>query len=284
MSFTDKTKDNHKARKDLALLCNRPTLELKSRCSKPRAPFCLKARDKKEVLIWLKNLKFSYGYAAGFRRAINLDTGKLSRVKSHDYHIFMEILLPMIFHGYLDDNVWMTLVELSHFYRQLCAKEINKDMMEKLEEEIPVLLCKLEKIFPPGWFNSMQYLLVHLSYEAKIGGPQQYRWMYHIKRALKKLRAMVHNKAKIKGCITKKIKLKEITYFSSVYFTEHHNVNGLTLRYHVDEDNPCSNVQIFQLMGVTIGASKTYQPTKEEQMSVLLYLYANMDEMYQYFP
>ena len=54
MSFMDKIKDNHKARKDLALLCNRPTLELKSRGGKPCAPFCSKARDRKEVLIWLK--------------------------------------------------------------------------------------------------------------------------------------------------------------------------------------------------------------------------------------
>jgi hypothetical protein len=51
MSFVDKTKDNHKARKNLALLCNRPSLELKSCGGKPHAPFCLKARDKKEVLI-----------------------------------------------------------------------------------------------------------------------------------------------------------------------------------------------------------------------------------------
>jgi hypothetical protein len=28
MSFTEKTKDNHKARKNLALICNRPSLEL----------------------------------------------------------------------------------------------------------------------------------------------------------------------------------------------------------------------------------------------------------------
>jgi hypothetical protein len=95
------------------------------------------------------------GYAAGFRRAINLDTGKLSGVKSHDYHIFMERLLPVMFRGYLDDDVWTLLAELSHFYRQLCAKEIKKDMMEKLEDEISVLLYKLEKIFPPGWFNPM---------------------------------------------------------------------------------------------------------------------------------
>jgi hypothetical protein len=162
MSFTDKTKDNHKARKDLALLCNQPSLELKSRGRKPGAPFCLKARDRKEVLIWLKNLKFPDGYAVGFMRAVNLFTGKLSGVKSHDYHIFMQRLLLVMFRGHLDDDAWMALAELSHFYRQLCAKEIKKDMMEKLEEEIPMLLCKLEKIFPPGWFNPMQYLLVHL--------------------------------------------------------------------------------------------------------------------------
>jgi hypothetical protein len=242
MSFVDKKKDNHKVRKDLALIYNRPSLELKSHGGKPRVPLCLKARDRKEVLIWLKNLKFPDGYAAGFRRAVNLDTGKLSGVKSHDYHIVMERLLPVMFHGYLDDDVWTTLAELSHFYRQICAKEIKKDMMEKLEEEILVLLCKLEKILPPGWFNPMQHLLVHLPYEAKIGGPQQYRWMYHIKRALKKLRAMVHNKAKVEGYITEEFKLKEIVYFSSVYFAEHHNVNAPTLWYNVDEDISCSDL------------------------------------------
>jgi hypothetical protein len=36
-------------------------------------------------------------------------------------------------------------------------------MMQKLEKEITVLVCKLEKIFPPRWFNAMQHLskLVH---------------------------------------------------------------------------------------------------------------------------
>jgi hypothetical protein len=92
-------------------------------------------------------------------------------------------------------------------------------MMENLEKEILVLICKLEKIFPPRWFNPMQHLLVHLSYEAKLGGPQQYRCMYHIERALKNLRAMVRNKARIEVCIAEEFKLKEITYFTSVYFT-----------------------------------------------------------------
>jgi hypothetical protein len=67
----------------------------------------------------------------------------------------------------------MMLVELSYFYRQLCAKEITVEMM-KLEKEIPVLLCKIEKNFPPEFFNLMQHLLIHLPYEAKVGSHVQY--------------------------------------------------------------------------------------------------------------
>jgi hypothetical protein len=51
----------------------------------------------------------------------------------------------------------------------------------------------------------------------------------------------------------------------------------------VDEDILCSDLQIFQWTGVTVGASTAYQPTEEEQMPDLLYMYANMDEMDQYF-
>jgi hypothetical protein len=69
--------------------------------------------------------------------------------------------------------------------------------------------------------------------------------MYHIERALKNLRAMVHNKAKVEGCIAEEFKLKEIMYFTSVYFTEYHNVNASTMWYHMDEDIPCSGLQIF---------------------------------------
>jgi hypothetical protein len=53
--------------------------------------------------------------------------------------------------------------------------------------------CKLEKLFLTGLFNLMQYLLLYLPYEEKIGGLMQYRWIYHIERALKKLRTMVEN-------------------------------------------------------------------------------------------
>jgi hypothetical protein len=44
-------------------------------------------------------------------------------------------------------------------------------MMQRLEKEIAVLVCKMETVFPSGWFNTMQHLLVHLPWEARVGEP-----------------------------------------------------------------------------------------------------------------
>jgi hypothetical protein len=53
--------------------------------------------------------------------------------------------------------------------------------------------------------------------------------MYHIERTLKYLRAMGNNKERVEGSIAASFLLKEIIYFSSVYFVEEHNINALTL-------------------------------------------------------
>jgi hypothetical protein len=74
---------------------------------------------------------------------------------------------------------------------------------------------------------------------------------------------MVGNKARVEGCITELFLLKEITYFSSVYFMEENNVNALTLRYNVDEVPPLSDHKKFQWRGITISCSMTYYYTQE---------------------
>jgi len=156
---TDKTNDNVKARLDLALICNRPSLHLveknNGKWDRPRAPFCVEKNDKATILQWFQQLKFSDVYAANIRRGVNLLQRKIFGLKSHDYHIFIEWLLPVAFHGFLPENIWRCLAELSFFYRQLCAKELSKDVVRSLEDNVIVLLCKLEKIFPPGFFNVM---------------------------------------------------------------------------------------------------------------------------------
>jgi len=105
-------------------------------------------------------------------------------MKSHDYHIWIERLLPAMTRGYVLEHVWRVLAELSYFFRQLCAKELSWDVIDDLEKVAPVLLCKLEKIFPPGFFLAMQHLILHLPYEARMGDMQAH-WCCRIKRGLK---------------------------------------------------------------------------------------------------
>jgi hypothetical protein len=76
MSFMNKTKDNHKATEDLALLCYRPSLQLKSRGGK--LPFCLKVRDRKEVLIWLKKSEISRWLCHGFQESCKFGHRKIN--------------------------------------------------------------------------------------------------------------------------------------------------------------------------------------------------------------
>ncbi len=92
----------------------------------------------------------------------------------------------------------------------------------------------------------MQYLLVHLPQEVRVGGPVQFRWMYSQKREIKKLRYTVRNKARVEGCIAEAFTCKVITNFSSMYFSHANNVNVPTTRYHVVRDAPLSELSIFQ--------------------------------------
>jgi hypothetical protein len=75
--------------------------------------------------LWLKNLKFPDGYAANLKRAVNIVNGKMNGLKSHDYHIIMERLLPVM-RGYLPEEIWIMLAELSFFYRHYVQKKLTR--------------------------------------------------------------------------------------------------------------------------------------------------------------
>jgi hypothetical protein len=76
---TDKSKDNVKARVDLATLCDRPNLEMKpprghKNWSRPKVDYVLSRPQRREVLEWFKTLMFPDGYAVNLRRGVNLST------------------------------------------------------------------------------------------------------------------------------------------------------------------------------------------------------------------
>nr|GEV62600.1 hypothetical protein [Tanacetum cinerariifolium] len=152
MDDNDKTKDNGKARQDVKEYCKRREQELVSdvdgKVSKPKESFSLTKEQKQVVLQWVKKLQFADGYASNLSRCADVHKGKMFGMKSHDCHVFMERLLPIAFREMLPEPVW---------------KEMTK-------------------ILSPAFFDHMEHLVVHLSYEARVGGHVQYSWMYPFKR------------------------------------------------------------------------------------------------------
>jgi hypothetical protein len=82
---------------------------------------------------------------SNIKLVVNVITDKLNWLKSHNYHIIIERLMPIMFRDHFDDDLWKIFSKLSYFYKQMCAKKVSKVMMQKLEKEIMILVCKMEK-------------------------------------------------------------------------------------------------------------------------------------------
>ena len=104
--------------------------------------------------------------------------------KTHDCHILLQRILPAALRGLVRKDVYEVLAELGRFFRQLCSKTVKADALHQMKNNIVIILCKLEKIYPPAFFDVMVHLAVHLLDEALLRGPVQYGWMYPIERRL----------------------------------------------------------------------------------------------------
>jgi hypothetical protein len=56
--------------------------------------YVLSIEQSREVLKWMKTLMFPDGYAHNVKRGVNLTTMRVNGMKSHDYHVWIERLLP----------------------------------------------------------------------------------------------------------------------------------------------------------------------------------------------
>jgi hypothetical protein len=286
MDIPGKTKDNVKARLDLATLCDRPNLEMKppgrgKNWTMPKADHVLRRPQKREALEWIKTLKFPDGYASNLSRGVNLSTMRVLGMKSHDYHIWIERLLLVMVRGYVPERVWLVLAELSYFFRQLCAKELSRTLVADLERSAPVLLCKMEKIFPPGFFNKMEHLILHLPYEARMGGPVHARWCYPIERCLKVLRKKCGNKCKIEASIAEAYILEEVSNFTTTYYGNNlPSVHNPPPRYNAHEND--SNLSLFQGQLGTASGSTTKTLSHQEWRHIMLYVLTNLAEVAPY--
>ncbi|KAL0368585.1 UNVERIFIED_CONTAM: hypothetical protein Scaly_1077400 [Sesamum calycinum] len=80
-----------------------------------------------------------------------------------------------------------------------------------------VINFNLEKIFAPTFFNSMEHLIVHLLYEARVGRLVQYRWMYLFEMFLHDFKKKIKNKAHDEASIIEAYIVEKIRLFISRY-------------------------------------------------------------------
>ncbi|GLU16464.1 hypothetical protein SLE2022_328970 [Rubroshorea leprosula] len=182
---------------------------------KPNTSYALTFEKQKLLCAWLKQLCFPDGFASNISRCVNLNESRLFGMKSHDCHVFMQRLIPVAFRGLLPFAIWGPLTDISNFFRSLCSAVIKVTEMQKWEPKIVEIICKLEIIFPPAFFDSMEYLAIHLPYEAKVGGPIQFRWMYPFERCMRKLKSTIGNKNHVEASIVEAFILYEISHFCS---------------------------------------------------------------------
>ena len=111
-------------------------------------------------------------YASNLGRYMHVAQRKFFGMKSHDCHVFIECLLPIALRE-LPDHVWRPLTELNEYFRVLCSSTLRVDDLLVMEKNNPIILCKLKRISPPRFFDSLEHLYVHLTYEARVYGPIQ---------------------------------------------------------------------------------------------------------------
>jgi hypothetical protein len=108
MDVKGKTKDNIKARLDIALFCNHKNMKLvcdESRVAKPRASFVLEKNAQLLVYKWLKSLRFPDGHASNISRLVNMKECRLYGMKGHDCHVFMQTLISLAFRDLLPKGI-----------------------------------------------------------------------------------------------------------------------------------------------------------------------------------
>nr|CAH65856.1 OSIGBa0126J24.1 [Oryza sativa] len=212
-----KSKDTLEARNDLKHMEQRGDLhpEPKEKGSHYLSPasYTLSKAEKESMFECLESIKVPSGYSTNIKRIISTKEKKFTNLKSHDCHVLMTQLLPVVIRGILPDNVRATITKLCAFMNAISQKVIDPDRLDALQNEVVQCLVSFELIFPPSFFNIMTHLLCHLVKEIRILGPMYLHNMFPFERYMGVLKKYVHNRARPEASIAKGYGTEEVIEF-----------------------------------------------------------------------
>ena len=186
-----------------------------ARMLKPAANYVLTPREFDIFCTRLEKLKVPSDYCSDIGSHIR--NKKFSVLKSHDYHILIQTLLPLALRGLMDQNTRLAIMRACRVFRRICCKVWDPEQTESLREDVAVTMCLMEIAFPPTFFDIMSHLPLHLVEELLILGPAQVRWMYPVERTMMTLKDHVKNRARPEASIAHGYLLDETMGFVTSY-------------------------------------------------------------------
>ncbi|CAL2249584.1 unnamed protein product [Prunus armeniaca] len=223
LEIPGKNKDGIAARLDLLNMGVKIDLQPEygeRRTRLPPGPWNLSRAEKREVCNSFYGMKVPEGYSSNIKNLVSLQDSRLLGLKSHDCHTLMQQLLPVAIRSVLEKPARYAITRLCFFFNAICAKTVDVSKLDKLEEDVVVTLCLLEKYFPPSFFDIMVHLVVHLVREVRLCGPVYFRWMYPFERYMKVLKGYVQNRTRPEGCIAERYIAEEAVEFCTEHLSD----------------------------------------------------------------
>ncbi|XP_019184592.1 PREDICTED: uncharacterized protein LOC109179541 [Ipomoea nil] len=147
LNIQGKTKDSVKVRKDMVEMGIRDKLapqELGKRIYLPPVCHTLSKKEKTSFCACLNGVKVPSGYSSNIKKLVSMKDLKLVGMKSHDYHVLMQHMLPIAIRDILPKHVRRAITKLCFFFNAICSKVIDLDVLDDLQADVVVTLCQFE--------------------------------------------------------------------------------------------------------------------------------------------
>ena len=125
LQLEGKSKDSERARldtEDMGIRKDQHPIIENDKCTLPAALYYLDKDDKEHLCQFLHGVRMPDGVASNIRRCVDVDACKVSGLKTHDYHIILQKLLPLVVRKILPEDVVMPLIQLSIDIQESGAK------------------------------------------------------------------------------------------------------------------------------------------------------------------
>lgn len=220
LKFLFGEKDTTESRKDLQEMGIRREFWLRPKANrqqfvKPHAPYVLSDAEKKIFIDEVSAIRTPTGYASALGK--HLSKSRFMGLKSHDFHILIQQIIPVVSRTLLQPFEQTTLIRLGKCFTRICARVADKNELAALKLYVAETMCFLEVCFPPSFFDIMEHTLVHLVDEMELCGPVGARWMYPCERYLGTLKSFVRNKARPEASMANGYAAKEALGFCTEY-------------------------------------------------------------------